>query len=91
MLIDSLTRNVEDIARHAHATGKVPAPELYDLRHDPTQKYNVHAENTDSAVKLHTDHVHLLEWLRMPEEYLCHRRQLRSGHILGGLFDREQE
>ncbi|MEA3403651.1 MAG: sulfatase [Armatimonadota bacterium] len=87
-LMDHLQRDVDSIPRHAEVpTGRVPEPELYDLAHDPEQKYNVYAENRDIAVKLHADHVHLLESLGMSEEYLCHRRALEPGHTLGGLFD----
>jgi len=89
-LMDSLTRNVDDIPRHAVVpTEGVPGPELYDLAHDAQQKYNVYEENRDIAVKLHADHVHFLENLGMDERFLAHRRQLHPDTILGGLFDQD--
>jgi arylsulfatase A-like enzyme len=85
-----LTRNVDDIPRHAQAPAEgVPGPELYDLKHDPQQKYNVYEENLDIAVKLHADHVHFMEALGMQERYLDQRRQLQPDTILGGLFDQQ--
>jgi len=87
-LLSHLSRAVDDIPRHAVVpTDGVPGPELYDLEHDPAQKYNVYQESRDIAVKLHADHVHFLERLGMREEFLSHRRQLEADTILGGLFD----
>lgn len=87
-LMRHLQRDVDDIPRTAVVpTDGVPGPELYDLAHDPAQRYNVYAESRDIAVKLHADHVHFLERLGMSEDYLCHRRQLEADTILGGLFD----
>ncbi len=87
-LMSHLSRAVDDIPRHAMVpTDGVPGPELYDLEHDPAQKYNVYQESRDIAVKLHADHVHFLERLGMSEDYLAHRRQLEPDTILGGLFD----
>ena len=89
-LMSVLTRNVDDIPRHAQAPAEgVPGPELYDLKHDPQQKYNVYEENLDIAVKLHADHVHFMEALGMEERYLDQRRQLQPDTILGGLFDQQ--
>ncbi|MGD9498809.1 MAG: sulfatase, partial [Armatimonadota bacterium] len=87
-LLSHLSRAVDDIPRHAVVpTDGVPGPELYDLEHDPAQKYNVYQESRDIAVKLHADHVHFLERLGMREDFLAHRRQLESDTILSGLFD----
>lgn len=86
-LVPGLDHDPADLPSHVELPTAVPPPELYDLAHDPEQKYNVYEENRDIAVKLHADHVHLLEELGMAEEYLCHRRALRSGHFLGGLFE----
>ena len=56
-------------------------PELYHLPDDPGQARNVFSENTQTARRLHAEHVRFLEEVGTPEEHLRHRRELAAGPV----------
>ena len=60
----------------AFASGRIPAPELYNLKDDPGQTTNLIAERPDIARRLHRGHVEFLEDLGLEDKYLQHRRAL---------------
>ncbi len=75
--VSHVTNIVDHESRRAIAIGdRIPHPELYNLRDDPSQKANVIAQHPDIARELHADHVKMLEELGMEEKYLRHRREL---------------